>query len=242
MANPTANLPIATLIGRTDITEDLMVVKIRPDGASFDFKPGQYCTLGKDGIERAYSIASAPHEGYLELFIELVPDGALTPKLWNLKLGDSVSVRPRAKGIFTMNSKVHNHVMIGTVTGIVPYISILRSYVHDNRQGHTFYVFLGASYQDELTYDKELQLLSEQYPESIYFIPTVSRPEEERNSEWTGVKGRVNAIYESYIDKLDLPKEDTFIYTCGHPGMIEDVKSKAIPKGWNFIEERFWKE
>ena len=87
-----------------------------------------------------------------------------------------------------------------------------------------------------------MQLLSEQYPESIYFIPTVSRPEEERNSEWTGAKGRVNAIYESYIDKLDLPKEDTLIYTCGHPGMIEDVKSKAIPKGWNFIEELFWKE
>jgi ferredoxin--NADP+ reductase len=238
----TTNIPSAKLISRSDITEELMVIKIRSEDVSFDFKPGQYCTVGKNGIERAYSIASAPHQDYLELFIELVPDGALTPKLWNLKLGDSLSLRPRAKGIFTMNKEVHNHVMIGTVTGIVPYISILRSYVHEHRQGHKFYVFLGASYQDELTYDKELQLLSQQYQESIFFIPTISRPEEERNIGWVGAKGRVNDIYESYIDELDLPKEDILIYTCGHPGMIEDVKSKAILKGWNFIEERFWKE
>ena len=26
-----------------------------------------------------------------------------------------------------------------------------------------------------------------------------------------------------------------------HPGMIEDVKGKLTPQGWNFIEERFWK-
>ena len=71
-----ASLPRATLVERQDITEDLMVVKFRPDNPGFTFKPGQYCTLGTDGIERAYSIASAPYEGVLETFVELVPEGS----------------------------------------------------------------------------------------------------------------------------------------------------------------------
>jgi NAD(P)H-flavin reductase len=32
------------------------------------------------------------------------------------------------------------------------------------------------------------------------------------------------------------------IYACGHPGMIADSKEKADRAGWNFVEERFWKE
>ena len=36
--------------------------------------------------------------------------------------------------------------------------------------------------------------------------------------------------------------DDTLIYACGHPGMIEDMKGKLPPKGWRFKEERFWKE
>ena len=73
------------VLRRRDVTADLWAVWIeKPEG--FTFKPGQYCTIGVDGIERAYSIVSAPHEDDLELFVELVPppDGVLTPKLWEL--------------------------------------------------------------------------------------------------------------------------------------------------------------
>ena len=84
--------------------------------------------------------------------------------------------------------------------------------------------------------------MANEYPDMISFIPTVSRPSEERNTNWNGATGRVNTIYESYVDGLDLPKDDTLIYTCGHPGMIEDVRAKAVPAGWQFTEERFWKE
>ena len=60
-------LPSAKLVQRKDITEDLMVIKLEPEEGQFQFKPGQYCTLGKDGIERAYSIVSAPYEPLLEM-------------------------------------------------------------------------------------------------------------------------------------------------------------------------------
>ena len=215
----------------------------KPDG--FTFKPGQYCTIGREGIERAYSIASAPHEERIELFIELVPyeeGGHLTPLLYELKEGDSLTIRPRAKGIFTFNPNFKNHLLVATVTGVVPYISYIRDYLHSGEGGHRFYVLEGASYQDEFGYDDELSAYAEKYPHLVTFMPTVSRPSEERNKDWQGEVGRVNAIVESQVDKFGLNKDDTLIYACGHPGMIEDVKRRMIPKGFAVDEERFWKE
>ena len=42
----TTNLPRARLVERVDYTDDLMVIKMEPQGFDFKFKPGQYCTLG----------------------------------------------------------------------------------------------------------------------------------------------------------------------------------------------------
>jgi len=237
-----ASLPQATLVERRNVTDDLMVIKLVPDDGVFDFKPGQYCTLGKEGVERAYSIASAPHQDFLEVFVELVPDGELTPKMWRLNIGDTMSVRPRGKGVFTFKDKFHHHLMLSTVTGVSPTISMIRHYLHENRQAHTFYVLLGASYCDEFTYDRELSELVVKYPNTVKFVPVCSRPDETRNAGWAGTKGRVNSIFELYLGEFNLPKDDTMIYACGHPGMIADSKEKADRAGWNFVEERFWKE
>ena len=158
----------------------------KPEG--YSFKPGQYCTIGSQGIERAYSIVSAPHEETLELFVEVVPppDGALTPLLDKLDSGKTVTIRPRAKGIFVFKPKVVNHLLVATVTGVVPYVSFLRDYLHRDVSGHRFYVLQGASYQDEFTYDGELDGLAKQHPDLVTFVPTVSRPDEERNASWEG--------------------------------------------------------
>ena len=238
---PNPAFPTARLVERRYITEDLMVIKLEPS-VQFDFKPGQYCTLGLGKIERAYSIISAPYEEYLEIFVELVPEGELTPPMWKMKVGDYMSVRPRAKGICTLDRKVHHHFMLSTVTGLAPSVSMVRQYLHDGvDEGHVFYIMYGASYADELTYDTEFNELAEKHPGTVKFVPTVSRPTEDRNSGWEGVTGRVNTIAEEYLNSFDLPKDDTRVYACGHPGMIEDVKAMCVPQGWNFMEERFWK-
>lgn len=239
---PIPGFPKARLVERIDVTDDLMIVKLEPELGPFTFKAGQYCTLGLDKVERAYSIVSAPHELVLEIFVELVPDGELTPRIWRMEVGDYISLRPRAKGLFTMDPKVHHHFMVATVTGIAPSVSIVRSCVMEGTQGHKIYVIEGASYQDELTYDRELSSLAASYPQLLKYIPTVSRPDEERNSAWQGAIGRVNNNFEDYLELFNLPQEDTLIYACGHPGMIEDVKTKIVPEGWMFKEERFWKE
>ena len=231
------------ILDRNDITAELFIMWItKPDG--YTFKPGQYCTIGRDGIERAYSIVSSPHEESLELFVELVPPptGVLTPKLWELRPGDSLTIRPRAKGIFTMDPSTPNQLLVSTVTGVVPYVSFIRDYLHHGRKGHTFHILQGASYTGEFVYDDELTKLSRERPDLVTYVPTISRSTEDLNAGWQGEIGRVNTIVEQYAEKRGLKPKDTVVYACGHPGMIEDIKERMLPKGFRVEEERFWKE
>ena len=238
----TLDLPRAQLVERVDYTDDLMVIKLEPQDLDFNFKPGQYCTLGLEGIERAYSIVSAPHEALLEIFVELVPDGELTPLMWRMGIGDTMSIRPRPKGIFVMDPAVNQHLMLGTVTGTAPYISIVRDHLHYNRSGHHFYILEGASYADEFVYDTELLDLSAAHPYIVTFVPAISRPTDARNAAWEGELGRLNNIVAKYLDKFALDKSDTLVYACGHPGMIEGSREIVTADGWKWTEERFWKE
>ena len=231
------------VLRRQEITDDLLLMWIeKPEG--FSFKSGQYCTIGRDGIERAYSISSAPHEEDIELFLELVPppDGALTPRLWELWPGDKLTIRPRAKGLFTFKPSLPKQLLVATVTGVVPYISFVRDYLHNGRDGHHFYLLQGASYMDEFTYKDELEGLASSHPDVLTYVPTVSRPGEEHNARWEGETGRVNNIVEQYAERFGLVPEDTLVYACGHPEMIEDVKERLKPKGFRVEEERFWKQ
>ena len=233
----------AKLTKKEQLTEDLWKMWLKPE-EKFDFKPGQYCTIGSGGIERAYSIASSPDEDQIELFIELVPppDGNLTPLLNELNVGDTVTMRLRAKGIFVLKPEFKNHVMVGTVTGVAPYVSMMRKHLKESESSNKNFIILeGASYSDEFGYDEELMLLDKSN-NNVTFEASVSRPDEERNDSWTGYKGRVNNIILDRLDEWGLNPSETIVYACGHPGMIEDVKEKLENSDYTFLEERFWKD
>ena len=108
----------AAIVRRVDLTPEHFKIWLR-SAEPFPFEPGQYCTVGVDGVERPYSIVSSPREPLLELFVELIPPplGHLTPLLHALKVGDTVTLRPRAKGVFLLRPEFRNHVMVSTVTG-----------------------------------------------------------------------------------------------------------------------------
>ncbi|MBH66341.1 MAG: hypothetical protein CL784_07485 [Chloroflexi bacterium] len=241
------------LVKREDLTEDLVKFWIKP-AQDYTFKPGQYCTIGVEGIERPYSISSSPDEEFIELFIEIVPvehGGHLTPLLDHQKVGAKMTLRPRAKGIFVLQPDFKNHIFVGTVTGVVPYISMLRKFLNDPswpepvegvaRKDYQFHVLEGASYLDEFGYDEELTKLAEEN-DFIHFYPSVSRPTEERNGGWSGAEGRINVLIEDYLEKLGLDPKETCVYACGHPQMIEDVGARMESTDYTFIEERFWKD
>ncbi len=233
----------AKLTKREQLSEDLWKMWLQPE-EKFDFKPGQYCTIGSGGIERAYSIASSPDEDQIELFVELVPppDGNLTPLLNELKVGDAVTIRPRAKGIFVLKPDFKNHVMVGTVTGVAPYVSMLRKHLKNEEfSNNNYYVLEGASYTDEFGYDEELSNLADNN-NNVLFEASISRPDEDKNNNWKGLKGRINNLVVAKMEEWGINPSETIVYACGHPGMIEDVKEKLENTEYTFLEERFWKD
>jgi ferredoxin--NADP+ reductase len=244
-----ANFSRAEITERVDFSDDLWLIKVKPE-SEFTFKPGQYATLaveaGEKLIQRPYSVVSSPHEPFLEFFFELVPHGELTPRLYELKVGDHLLVRNRIVGAFVLHDKtgMKNHLMGGTVTGTVPYISMARAQAEEIKKGrtdvHQMAILMGASRSWEMgVYKDELTRIAQDG--WLQFIPTVSRPWED--PDWKGEVGRVEDIIRKYGDQLGFTATNSVGYACGHPQMIENVKGILARAGFpkeNIREEKFF--
>ena len=229
----------AQITKRADFSADLWTIRVDP-GGEFRFLAGQYATLGVETpngrIERPYSIVSSPYERELEFFIELVPHGDLTPLLYRLHPGDSLSVRKSAKGRFTLDiqSARKQHLLLCTVTGVAPFVSFIRTLYKDWKEGishgeHRLFLVSGASRSWEFGYRSELQKYAEEVPWLTY-VATISRPWED--ADWKGETGRVDDIIRKYTDLWDLHGSNTTAYLCGHPEMIEHGKGILRRHGW----------
>ena len=227
----------ARITERKDLSHGLWRVRLNP-GASFDFVPGQYATLGlhtpTKHIERPYSIVSAPHEDFLEFFLELVPHGELTPLLYKLQVGDTLSCRRIAKGGFTLETKKGhtNHLLLATVTGIAPFVSYVRSLCRDSKNfpnQQRLFLIEGASHSWEFGYREEIEEVAAEVPWLTY-TPTISRPWDE--PEWRGETGRIDDLIRKYADLWNLDGQNTTAYLCGHRTMIENGKAILRRRGW----------
>jgi len=240
----------AEITERRDLASDLWVIRLRGE-QPLSFRPGQFATFGVHNgqkmIERPYSIVSSPRESELEFFIELVPQGELTPRLYELKPGDNLYVRKVAKGVFTLDEKSGHkkHFMVATVTGVAPFVSIVRTLRHDEKEealsaGHQIFLLQGASRSWELAYGRELSGIEREVG-WLRYVPTVSRPWED--TAWDGEQGRVHELIPKYLDRFGCDPQNTTAYLCGHPGMIESGKEILYGAGFDkksVREERFW--
>jgi ferredoxin--NADP+ reductase len=234
----------AELIERVNVSASLAIFRFSV-ASRLSFSAGQFATIGiaadGDVIERPYSIVSSPHEPFLEFFVELVPGGILTPKLWELKLGSAILVRRRIVGQLTLDSTVHRHLMMATVTGVAPFVSILRTQQIDRAGGaasnHQLVVIHGASRAADFgPYLSELEELS--HAGWLTYIPTISRPWKEPN--WKGETGRVEDIVRKHADQLGLDHGNSVAYACGHPQMVANVKD--ILKRACFLKDQIKEE
>ncbi len=234
----------AVVVDRIDYHPSLMRLRVAyKEGVIPDFKPGQFGTLGLPDpdsdnprpIRRAYSIASANHQkDFVEYFITLVEDGALTPKLFNLKIGDSVWMAPKITGFFTLEGVDPNQnlVLIGTGTGLAPYISMVES-LGLGKEGQKTTVVHGVRHCKDLGYVEELNSLSNER-DGLFYLPVVSRPEEK--DKWNGLCGRVQVCWEKVKSKVDWgtepTPENTHIYLCGNPQMVIDMTKLLEEEGY----------
>ncbi len=240
----------AKITQRKDFAPDLWMLRVQPSG-EFKFAPGQYATLGVEGMhkrsERPYSIASSPYENEIEFFFELVPQGELTPRLHKMQVGDEMLMRKIPKGRFTLDTQGGrtNHLLVSTVTGVAPFVSYVRTLYRDWKEGrfdgsHKLFLLEGASRSWELGYDAELRKFADEVP-WLKFVPTISRPWDDAN--WRGEIGRVDELLRKYTDLWGLNGTNSVGYICGHPQMIENGKGILHRIGFTkevLKEEVYW--
>jgi ferredoxin--NADP+ reductase len=255
----------STVVGRTNVTRDLIVLRVKPDGGVPDFAPGQYVALGLPGsaprydgapeerevpapdklIKRAYSIGSSPAEkGYLEFYIAIVPDGALTSRLAVVQPGDRIFAQPKVTGTFTLDGLLedHNLVLVSTGTGLAPFMSMVRTPTTWT-PARKITVVHGVRYPEDFSYSDELLGYESARPGLFSYLPISSRAPE----SWSGRKGRVQALFHS--GELSLNPERDHVYLCGNPGMIEEVEQLLTGNGYvvhskktpgNLHVEKYW--
>ncbi|MCK4873281.1 MAG: ferredoxin--NADP reductase [Phycisphaerales bacterium] len=264
----------AIVIQKIDLAWGLMVLRVATDGSDLPaFTPGQFVVLGLPGsasrccgsdpdetriapdklIRRAYSISSASvAREYMEFYISLVQSGELTPRLFDLKIGDHLWLGPKASGLFTLDSvpRDSNTILFSTGTGLAPYVSMVRSFL-THEPHRRLAIIHGARHSWDLGYHAELTSLQHISPDFAY-IPVVSRPNEEP-VPWTGRTGHVQSIWEQRaLDDLwgfhpDL--ENTHVFVCGNPTMVDQTAEILKTEGYaehsrkspgNLHIERYW--
>lgn len=249
----------AIVTHRIEVASGLIIMRVAPDGWELPaWESGQFAVLGLPGsaprtmlsdpeperaepaklIRRAYSIASAPAEkGYLEFYVTMVQSGALTPRLFALKPGDRVWLGKKISGMFTLDEipAGQNLILVGTGTGLAPYMSMLRSELECHLDLHTV-VLLGARHSWDLGYRGEL-IAMQRYCPTFHYTPVISRPEEEL-VPWSGQVGYVQDLWDRGVIAEAMgtapTPDNTHILLCGNPGMIEGMITRLGEEG--FVE------
>ncbi|HZP96776.1 MAG TPA: FAD-binding oxidoreductase [Candidatus Limnocylindria bacterium] len=238
----------ATITARSDLTPALAFFQVLPDGAPAAFVPGQYFTLGLVSgnklVQRPYSAASSARrvaDGY-ELFIRLIPGGALTPLLFASRAGDRISIRG-PKGRFTLApGDPRVHLFVATGCGIAPFMSMIRT-LRDDAAERPIVLVHGVSYVQELAYRLFLEDLAADRARAFSYVPTISRPAAPENAGWTGSVGRVESVIAGVCERLDLTLRRTVAYVCGNPQMTAGVRGILTARGFDRSQvhtEDYW--
>jgi len=238
-----------------------LIIRVSPEGWELpEFKPGQFVVLGLPYssprcpeaaaeserivspdilIRRAYSIASSSRaREYVEFYISLVQSGELTPRIFALRVGDRIWMSRKPTGMFTMDLVPQDSsiALVATGTGVAPYMSMLRSRIIHDQAHRRFAVVHGASNSWDLGYSSELLLLQSMFPNFSY-LPTVIFPDREP-APWRGDTRFVQDMWaDGVVEKawgFKPTPENTHIFLCGNPRMIEGMLGALSRDG--FVE------
>ncbi|HKT71684.1 MAG TPA: ferredoxin--NADP reductase [Steroidobacteraceae bacterium] len=212
----------------------------------FRFENGHFVMIGIEDegrpLMRAYSIASANHDDFLEFFSIKVQHGKLTSRLQHLKPGDPVFVGRKPTGtliIHDLHPGKHLY-LFATGTGLAPFLSIIKDpetydrfekivLIHSVR--HVSELAYADRINGELPQDEHI---GEWIRAQLIYYPTVTR-EPFRN------RGRLTDLVESgtLFEDIGLPPLDPAIdraMICGSPGMLRDTSALLNARGFKISE------
>ena len=184
-----------------------------------DHLPGQHYVVrlrAEDGYtaQRSYSIASAPHEPGIELFVERLPDGEVSGFLADVVVaGDTLEVRGPIGGWFVWRGDTPALGVAGG-SGVVPMVSMLRHAVHLGTRP-LLQMAVSARTYPELPYGAELLAGG-----AIVALTRGTDPVVGRSA------GRLTAA-----DVLPLITPDQTGFVCGSAGFAEAASSLLVAAG-----------
>jgi Na+-transporting NADH:ubiquinone oxidoreductase subunit F len=196
----------------------------------------KYESIVNEPAIRAYSMASYPEEkDIIMLNVRIatpppgkdVPPGIMSSFIFNLKLGDKVTVSGPFGEFFARETE-NEMVFVGGGAGMAP----MRSHIFDqlrrlkSKRKMTFWY--GARSYREMFYVNDFNQLQAENPNFTWHIG-LSEPKPEDN--WTGYTGFIhNVLYENYLKNHPAP-EDCEYYLCGPPMMNSAVIKMLLDIG-----------
>jgi len=144
------------------------------------------------------------------------------------------------KGLFLLEDDGRTCVFVASGTGLAPFMSMIRT-LCARKQTRDIVLLHGASLDVDLAWRDELDSLAAGRSFPLRYLPTVSRPQQ--CPAWTGLTGRVEAVFASQLDRLAIRPADATIYACGNPDMIDAVAAMAATRGFppdQVRRERYW--
>jgi ferredoxin--NADP+ reductase len=211
---------------------------------SFRFRNGEFTMIGipvnGKPLMRAYSVVSPNYSDTLEFFSIKVPNGPLTSRLRDLSVGDQILVSRKATGTLVIDNLLpgKNLYLLGTGTGLAPFMSIIRDPDTYERFEKVVLVH-GCRQVAELAYGETItqdlpndELIGEFVSQQLVYYPTVTR-EPFRN------RGRITDLLASgkLGEDVGLPPlslENDRVMLCGSPEMIADARTMLT--GLGFVE------
>ena len=207
------------------------------------FSNGHFTMIGlkvdNKPLLRAYSIVSPNWEEHLEFFSIKVPNGPLTTRLQNIQVGDTIIVGKKPTGTLVTDYLLpgKNLYLIGTGTGLAPWLSIIRDPDTYERYEKVIVVH-GVRHVADLAYQEMLEkdlfeheILGDIIKDKLIYYPTVTR-EPFRN------QGRIsdqieNGTFPQNIGLPPLNRETDRVMLCGSPEMLDTLKHMFEARGFN---------
>jgi ferredoxin-NADP reductase len=194
-------------------------------------RPGQHVDVrltAEDGYQaqRSYSIATAPAGERLELTVERLDDGEVSPYLTDeLRPGDKLELRGPIGGHFTWEAADGGPLfLVGGGSGVVPLMAMLRHRAATGSRAPTRLLYSSRSLIEAI-YREELARLAAA-GEALQVIQTLTRAQP---PDWTGYRRRIDEAMLAEV--VWPPAERPLIYVCGPTPLVEAVASSLVALG-----------
>jgi ferredoxin-NADP reductase len=175
--------------------------------------------------ERSYSIASAPEAPLLELTIERIDDGEVSPYLTEeVRPGDQFEIRGPIGGHFTWSVDDGGPLLlVAGGSGLVPLMAMLRHRAAQESAVDARLLLSARAWEDVL-YGDEIRALGDRGGVDVALTLTRSQPD-----GWTGFDRRVDA---EMLTALGPPPADVpRVFVCGPTGFVERVADLLVALG-----------